>query len=105
MVTRPRVHNINSFVGMRADRPPPPPPPPGRPPQNTPWFAEKAEASADGSGSDFDEEELEWSRGERVLSEDGAVTARRLACRADEDTRMEQHTHASPLDDFEIEVR
>eukprot|EP00966_Prymnesium_polylepis_P104372 2417360-Prymnesium_polylepis.2 len=91
----------------------PPPPPPGRPPKNAPWLAgaqhSDTDRSADGSSSDEDEDDLDWSRGEKVLSDDGSLSGRRLArdesMRDSDDERRERRQQPRCLDDFELEVR
>ncbi|KAL1524788.1 hypothetical protein AB1Y20_019669 [Prymnesium parvum] len=99
-----------------AGRPPPPPPPPGSPPRRAPWLGGNpyaAESESDGSVSE-DDDELSWSRGEKLLTDDGCLTARRLS-RPPPPSAQEQPDDPwgdgerdrapQPLDDYHIDLR
>ena len=63
--------------------PPPPPPPPGAPP-DTPWQRHDDPTSwlglhDESDGWEDEDEALDWSRGDKVITDDGSITARRLA--------------------------
>ena len=63
--------------------PPPPPPPPGAPP-DTPWQRHDDPTSwlglhNESDGCEDEDEALDWSRGDKVITDDGSITARRLA--------------------------
>ena len=64
--------------------PPPPPPPPGAPPPDTPWQRHDDPTrwlglDDESDGREDEDEALEWSRGDKLITDDGSITARRLS--------------------------
>ena len=86
------------------------PPPPGAPPSD--WIdperddpVQKLLEATDAAGSD-DDDDLDWRRGERVLTDDGAVTGRRLERVAAADAYWTYDAPAlGPLDEVVLDVR
>ena len=86
------------------------PPPPGAPPSD--WIdperddpVQKLLEATDAAGSD-DDDDLDWRRGERVLTDDGAVTGRRLERVAASDAYRTYDAPAlGPLDEVVLDVR